>query len=126
MPTFRNDGNVSVYVESLIGKVSVVPGDSVTTYTILESPFTKTSDEPYYPLVLISDPAFASPGTKTGFLNCKVIRLFTEDEISVKANSENNPYVLQLPVGQAIDIENLRRIESLVFIGSGTVKIEGF
>ena len=127
MPTYRNDGDMTIKVEDANGlSVSVNPGKSVETYKILSSPFAKTSDSPYFPLVKIYEAAFTSPGTKTGLLSCKVIRLTAEGEITVKANHASNPSVLSLIDGTPMDIENNGEIESLVFVGSGTVKIEGF
>jgi hypothetical protein len=126
MPTYRNDGQSSVYIESLEGKVSVFPGRSVQTYKILGSPFIKVAEAPYFPLVSVYESAFASPGTKTGLLSCKVIRLTASGDITVKANHADNPYPLALIDGTALDIENHGEIESLVFTGTGTVKIEGF
>ena len=128
MPTYRNDGSVSVKIPDYAGvDVIVEPRRSIATYKILSAPFTKTNDSPYFPLVLVSIPAFSSPGTQTGLLACKVIRVTSEsDGISVQANSAANPSVLQLIDGTAMDISNNGEIESLVFSGTGTVKIEGF
>lgn len=99
----------------------------IETYKILSSPFVKTSDAPYFPLVKVYESAFSSPGTKTGLLVCKIIRLTAGAEgITVKANASANPSVLALIDGTAMDIENNGEIESLIFVGAGTVKIEGF
>ena len=127
MPTYRNDGASSYKVENTSGNVVFVePGKSIETYKILSSPFVKTSDAPYFPLVKVYEASFASPGTKTGLLSCKVIRLTAEGEITVKANHASNPSSLSLIDGTPMDIENNGEIESLVFVGAGTVKIEGF
>lgn len=126
MPTYRNDGTVTVSVEDVNGQtVYVEPSKSVLTYKILSQPFTKTSDTPFFPIVKLSE-NFGSPGTKTGLLNFKVLRLTAEGDIFVKANHADNPSALSLIDGTAMDIENNGEIESLVFTGSGTVKIEGF
>ena len=128
MPTFRNDGAAAISVEDVSGNsVFISPGKSVETYKILPSPFVKTADAPYFPLVKIYEPTFASPGTKTGLLGCKIIRLTAgADGIMAKANHTSNPSVLSLIDSTPMDIENNGEIESLVFVGSGTVKIEGF
>lgn len=127
MPTYRNDGVNTISVENSSGiSVFVSPGNMIETYKILSSPFTKTSDSPYFPLVNVYEAAFTSPGTKTGLLSCKVIRLTADGVITVKANVAANPSSLALIDGTAMDIENNGEIESLVFSGTGTVKIEGF
>lgn len=127
MPTYVNSGSVSYRVEGVDGTITVEPGKSVATYKILPSPFTKTSDSPYFPLVKVYEAAFSSPGTKTGLLACKIIRLTAGAEgITVTANAAANPSVLALIDGTAMDIENNGEIESLIFVGAGTVKIEGF
>ena len=127
MPTYTYNGDGVAVVENNLGAmVSLSKGEPVATYKILGSPFVKTSDEPYFPLVKVYEASFASPGTKTGLLSCKVIRLTAEGEITVKANHASNPSVLSLIDGTAMDIENNGEIESLVFVGAGTVKIEGF
>ena len=128
MPTYRNDGSSTFSVEGVnSNSVFVSPGQFVETYKILSSPFVKTSDAPYFPLVRVYEAAFASPGTKTGLLSCKVIRLTAGGEgITVKANVAANTSSLSLIDGTAMDIENNGEIESLVFTGTGTVKIEGF
>ena len=128
MPTFRNDGDTTISVEGVAGdSIFVSPGKSVETYKMLSAPFVKTADTPYFPLVRVHEAAFASPGTKTGLLGCKIIRLTAStDSITAKANVAANPYPLSLVDGTAMDIENNGEIESLVFTGTGTVKIEGF
>ena len=128
MPTYRNDGSVSVSVENSGGDgVFVKPGESVSTYKILSSPFVKTSDEPYFSLTKVREAAFSSPGTKTGLLGCSVIRLTAKTTgITIKCNLPANPNEFSLPSNTPIDIKNNGEIESLVFIGSGEVQIEGF
>lgn len=128
MPTYQNNGTSSVSVKASSGvTVFVSPGQMVETYKILSSPFTKISEAPYFPLVSVYEANFTSPGTKTGLLSCKIIRLTAgADGISVKANHADNPYPLELIDGTALDIENNGEIESLIFYGSGSVKIEGF
>ena len=128
MPTYRNDGSSAFSVEDTNGNSGFVsPGQIVETYKILPSPFIKTSDSPYFPLVKVYEAAFTTPGTKTGLIGCKIIRLTAGAEgITVTANAAANPFVLSLIDGTAMDIENSGEIESLVFVGAGTVKIEGF
>ena len=128
MPTFRNDGSVSVSVEDINGKsVFVEPGKSIQTYKILPSPFVKTADTPYFSLTKVREAAFSSPGTKTGLLGCSVIRLTAKTTgITIKCNLAANPNEFSLPSNTPIDIKNNGEIESLVFIGSGEVQIEGF
>ena len=128
MPTFRNDGSVSVSVEDINGKsVFVEPGKSIQTYKILPSPFVKTADTPYFSLTKVREAAFSSPGTKTGLLGCSVIRLTAKTTgITIKCNLAANHNEFSLPSNTPIDIKNNGEIESLVFIGSGEVQIEGF
>lgn len=128
MPTFRNDGSVAISVKDTTGEnVYVEPGKSVQTYKILPSPFVKTSDAPYFSLTKVREAAFSSPGTKTGLLGCSVIRLTAKTTgITIKCNLAANPNEFSLPYNTPIDIKNNGEIESLVFIGSGEVQIEGF
>ena len=128
MPTYTYMGEGTITVENYLGGiVSLSKGDSIQTYKILLAPFVKTADTPYFPLVPIYESAFVSPGTKTGLVSCKTIRLTAGAEgITVKANHASNPSSLALIDGVAMDIENKGEIESLVFVGAGTVKIEGF
>ena len=128
MPTYRNDGSVSISVENTAGKsVYVEPGKNIETYKILPSPFVKTSDAPYFSLTKVREVAFVSPGTKTGLLGCSVIRLTAKTTgITIKCNLAANPNQFSLPSNTPIDIKNNGEIESLVFIGSGEVQIEGF
>ena len=130
MPTYILDSayGKSIQVEDYNGNsINVEPGRSIQTYKILSAPFSKTSDEPYLPIVVVADNAFVVPGTKTGMLGCKVIRLTAPGgSVTVKWNSASNPTSLLLPPGQSLDFDNAGEIESIVFEGSGTVKIEGF
>ena len=128
MPTFRNDGAAAISVEGVNGNsVFVEPGRSVETFKILGSPFTKTSDTPYFSLTKVREAAFTSPGTKTGLLGCSVIRLTAKASgITIKCNVAANTNEFSLPSNTAIDIKNNGEIESLVFIGAGEVQIEGF
>ena len=130
MPTYTLDATYdkSIQIEDYLGNsVNVEPGRSIQTYKILSAPFSKTSDSPYFPISLVVDNAFVVPGTKTGMLGCKIIRLTAPgSSVTVKWNSSSNPSSLLLPAGQSLDFENESEIESIVFEGSGTVKIEGF
>ena len=130
MPTYTLDENYnkSIQVLDYLGNsVNVEPGKSIQTYKILSAPFTKIGDAPYFPIITVVDNAFAVPGTKNGMLGCKVIRLTAPgSSVAVKWNSSSNPTSLLLPAGQSLDFENDGEIESIVFEGSGTVKIEGF
>lgn len=130
MPTYTLDANYdkSIQVPDCLGNsVNVEPGKSIQTYKILSAPFTKTSDAPYFPIITVVDNAFVVPGTKTGMLGCKVIRLTAPgSSVTVKWNSSSNPASLLLPAGQSLDFDNDGEIEIIVFEGSGTVKIEGF
>ena len=128
MPTYTYLGEGSITVENYLGAVvSLSKGDSIQTYKILSSPFVKTAEAPYFPLVSVFESAFVSPGTKTGLVACKTLRLTAAAEgITVKANHADNPSSLSLIDGTAMDIENNGEIESLVFVGAGNVKIEGF
>lgn len=129
MPTYRNDTEENIY--GLKNKddrnALVVPSGTIETYKIYNiAGLTKTLDTPYYKLVGLSE-VFATPGTKTGLIEFKVIRLTAlADGITVKANVAANPYALSLISDTAIDIENNGEIGSLVFVGTGSVKIEGF
>lgn len=128
MPTYTYQGNGTVSVVGVDGGSQLVrKGESFTTYKIMiGSDFTKTAEAPYFPLVRVYEAAFVSPGTKTGLLACRVLRLTPEGDITVKANHADNPYPLALIDGTALDVENNGEIESLIFTGTGTVKIEGF
>lgn len=127
MPTYRNDGDRAFKVEDSNGEtVSVNPGFSVSTYKILGAPFTKTADTPYFSLTKVNT-TLTSPGTQTGLLGCKVMRLTAKASgITIKCNSASNPNVFALPSNTPIDIKNNGEIEALIFIGAGDVAIEGF
>lgn len=129
MPTYRNDAEDIIFgLKDINGRtITLKPDEILETYKIYDiDGLTETLESPYFPLVKVYESAFVSPGTKTGLLSCKVIRLTAEGDITVKANHASNPSVLSLIDGTAMDIENNGEIESLVFVGSGTVKIEGF
>lgn len=129
MPTYTYQGNGTISVEGVDGGSQLVrKGESFATYKVMptNSDFVKTAETPHFPLVSVYEAAFASPGTKTGLLSCKILRLTASGDIVVKANHADNPYPLSLIDGTALDIENHGEIESLVFTGTGTVKIEGF
>lgn len=127
MPTYRNDGDVTYRVKDSNGRmVDVAPGKSVLTLKILSSPFTKTADSPYFPLMKVYESAFTSPGTKTGLIDCKKIKLTTSATgITVKANAATNTYTMPLLANSATEIDNDGEIDSLIFAGTGNVKIEG-
>ena len=128
MPTYTYNGDGVAIVENNLGAmVSLSKGESVATYKILGAPFVKTSDAPYFSLTKVREVAFVSPGTKTGLLGCSVIRLTAKTTgITIKCNLAANPNEFSLPSNTPIDIKNNGEIESLVFIGSGEVQIEGF
>lgn len=125
MPTYTRTGEGPASATDIYGhQVEVVPGDSVETYKILGTGWTKTSDEPYYKLG--SSQTVASPGSATGLIGFSVIRVTTaDDEIIVTANAEDNPYAYNLTAGVSVDIANKREIETLFFTGSGTVTVIG-
>ncbi len=127
MPTYRNDSDKAYRVEDAGGNsVLVLPGQSVETFKILASPFTKTADTPYFSLTKVRVD-FTSPGTQTGLLGCSVIRLTAKEEgISIKCNVAANTNSYVLPADTTIDIKNNGEIESLVFTGAGDVIIEGY
>lgn len=129
MPTYRNDTEEIIFgLKDTTGRtVTLKPDETLESYKIYDIiGLTKTLESPYFPFVNIFESAFVSPGTKTGLLSAKIIRLTAEGEITVKANHADNPYPLELVDGTAMDIENDGEIESLIFTGTGTVKIEGF
>lgn len=130
MPTYRNDTEEIIFgLKDTTGRtITLKPDETLESYKIYDIiGLTKTLDTPWFSLTKVNEIGFSSPGTKTGLLTCKVIRLFTEDSgITLKCNSNSNPNVFSIPVNSPIDIENDGEIESLVFIGAGTVNIEGF
>lgn len=129
MPTYRNDTEEIIFgLKDTTGRtITLKPDETLESYKIYDIiGLTKTLESPYFPLVNVYEAAFASPGTKTGLLSCKIIRLTAEGDIVAKANHADNPYPLALIDGTALDIENRGEIESLVFTGTGTIKIEGF
>lgn len=127
MPTYRNNSDKAYRVEDAGGNsVLVLPGQSIETFKILASPFTKMSDTPYFSLTKVSV-NFTSPGIQTGLLSCSVIRLTAKAEgISIKCNVAANTNSYVLPADITIDIKNNGEIESLVFTGAGDVTIEGY
>ena len=130
MPTYRNDSDEIIFGLKDVNErtITLKPNEILETYKIYDiDDLTKTSDEPYFSLTKVIDLAFSSPGTKTGLLGCSVIRLTAKTSgITIKCNLAANPNEFSLPYNTPIDIKNNGEIESLVFIGSGEVQIEGF
>lgn len=127
MPTYTYTGEGTAIVEDVLGaSVSLAKGESVQTFKILSAPFVKTSDEPFFSLTKVNT-TLTSPGTQTGLLGCKVIRLTAKASgITMKCNVAANTNVFSLPQNTPIDIKNEGEIEALIFIGAGDVALEGF
>ena len=129
MPTYKNTG--LEYIPNLTdinnNKVNLAPSLEIQSYKIYNIPnLTKISDEPYYSLTKVYEPNFTSPGIINNLLDCKIIRLTPIGDITITFNSSENPNIFNLIDNVPIDIENSKEIESIIFTGSGTIKIEGF
>lgn len=126
MPTYRNDTGTSQVVPNLAGNNVVVgAGESIQTYRILGTGWTKTSDEPYFRLTTFRQ-VVTSPGSVTGLSGQRIIRVVTpSDGISMTANAAANPNAYPLTAYAAIDIANDGEIDALIFTGTGTVTVIG-
>jgi hypothetical protein len=125
MPTYTRSATSAVLVENTSGeKVWVYPTQSIETYQILGTGWTKTEDEPFFPLGSQSAPV-TSPETVTGLKSFKTIKLLTAGtDITIKANAAANPYVLSLTKDVEKVIDNSHGyIDSLIIAGTGTVSI---
>lgn len=125
MPTYTRSATSATLVENLSGeKVWVKTGETIETYQILGTGWTKTEDTPFYPLGAQSTPV-TSPETVTGLKGFKTIKLLTAGtDITVKANAAANTYVLSLTKDVEKVIDNSHGyIDSLIIAGTGTVSV---
>ncbi len=127
MPTFRNDLNSDQLAVTTGGATATVPpGESIQTYQILGSGWTKTSDEPYDRLTLV-EATVAAGSSVSGLLQCTVIVCTAgASGLKVCPNSAGNPGGLTLPGGLPVEIDNPGTIEALYVVGTGgTVFVQG-
>ena len=126
MPTYTNDTGTTQIVTNLAGNnVVVVPGESIQTYLILGTGWTKTDDEPWYPLAT-KHVTVTAPGTATELIDQKIIRVMAlVDGITMAANDADNPYAYPLTKNVAVDVENGGEIDILAFGGTGDVLVIG-
>jgi hypothetical protein len=127
MPTYTRSATSSAFVRNSSGdEVQVNTGESVSTFKILGTGWTKTSDEPYFPLGKSSTP-ITSPDTAEGLKGFRTLKLLTAGiDIVVKANVAANPYSLSLTKDVETVIDNSDGfIDALVITGTGTVSVVG-
>lgn len=125
MPTYTRTGEGPASVADIYGhQVEVNPGESVQTYKILGTGWTKTSDEPYYELGYVQSET--SPGSISGLLGYKYLQVTTEgSDVVITANAATNPNGYQLQADVAFVLSNDGVIDELHFTGSGTVTVIG-
>lgn len=76
MPTYTNATAAAAYVESTTGKVLVQPGESVQTYKLLGSGWTKTAATPYYnPVAAMETVSVEAAGTETVSVETDAVRI---------------------------------------------------
>jgi hypothetical protein len=127
MPTYTNNTGTSQVVPNLAGNNVVVgAGESVQTYRILGTGWTKTNDEPYFALARVRG-SITSPGTVSGLVTDRYLQVLTDaDGITVKANVAANPNEYPLQKGVPYYIDNADGvIDALVFVGDGAVTVVG-
>ncbi len=130
MPTYKNISQTPVIVDGHM----VQPEDTVETLKIYNLPeLEKISDEPYYPLtkgvheIEATEPGITpAEGVALSDKDCAVVRIETNVDVDVYANSLSNPYPYPLTAQEGIiDIENEGKIEKvyLDFKDGGKVRI---
>lgn len=125
MPTYRNDTNDIIYDKWQ----PVQPGETYeTTRNLDDTDLTKTSEEPYYPLANREQTiSFGGAGTQQAgvSLNSKVLRVSTDVEVAIRANSNSNPYVYTMYANEERDIYNDHSIKvlDLTTTGAGDISI---
>lgn len=132
MPTYRNDGNVTVKMKNYLGnEVVLYPGVTIATHEVLGNPFTKISDAPYYSLEAIQD-TLEMPDSISNLSKCKHITVTTgENQAFMKCNSKTNPIETTIPANSVFKFTNTGEIHTLFFsaeegVEGATVKIEGY
>ena len=131
MATYRNDGTFTVDMVDLYGKkVTLNPGDKIETHEVLRSPFTKTSDEPYYSPVLLKDEVEV-PGSLLSVESCRIIKVTTGSyAVTMFFNSTSNEKSVYIPASTTVKIKNNGYIYDLYFTteeAAGTdITVEGF
>ena len=126
MPTYLRTADTPASVfDKLNDHTVVMPGQSIETYKILVEGWSKTSDQPYFPIATLSQ-TVTSPATVSNLLSQRVIRVVPgADGLSMTANVAGNPNAYPLTKGMPMDILNDGEIEALVFTGSGSVTVIG-
>lgn len=126
MPTYTNNTGTSQVVPNLAGNNVVVgDGESIQTYRILWTGWTKTSDEPFYALGHVH--AAESPARVDGLLGYRYIQIRTADTgITVTANAADNLGAYPLVANEPFYIDNTAGVVAeLHFTGSGDVTVVG-
>jgi hypothetical protein len=126
MPTYTNATGTTAIVPNLGGNnVKVEPGESIQTYQILGTGWTKTSDEPHYALGHVH--AVESPGSVDELLGYRYIQIRTADTgITVTANVADNPGAYPLVANEPFYIDNTAGVvDALHFTGAGDVVVVG-
>jgi len=130
MPTYKNIGTRPIVIDEQV----VEPNESIATLKIYNHPsLNKISDDPYYPL---AKGVHEIEATESGITpaegiilsdkDCAVVRIETNVDVDVYANSLSNPYLYPLTAQEGIiDIENEGKIEKIYldFKDGGKVRI---
>lgn len=119
MPTYKNETDDIIYDVWQ----PIEPGDTYETIRNLDdTDLTKLSEDPYYPLADREQTvSFGGAGTQQAgvSLNSKVLRVSTDVEVTIKANSSSNPYTYTMYANEERDIYNDHSIKVLEFTTSG-------
>lgn len=120
MPTYKNETNDVIYDKAN----PIQPGDTYETYTILDGTnLTKTSEEPYYPLANREHSiSFGAAETKSVgvSISSKVLRITSDVKVTIKPNSDSNPFGYTLNANEERDIYNEETINQLYLVSDGS------
>lgn len=120
MPTYRNDSSDSYNAINFSGEWQKVdPNETIKSFKVLGSPFTKTSDSPYKPLAksyfkeTISVQTMIPSGETLE--NDALLMIEASMDCYVRANSPSNPYPYYLKANRPGYLDNEGEIEKFYF-----------
>lgn len=120
MPTYKNQTDKVIFD----GSTPIMPGNEYETLRVVEdTDLTFVSEEPYYPLANNEHSvSFGSAETKSVDVDLYsgVLRVNSDVELTIKANSDSNPYGITLNASKERDIFNDRNITTLYLTSSGS------
>ena len=120
MPTYKNETNYTIYD----GATPIPPGNTYETIRIVENTdLTFVSEDPYYPLANNEHSiSFGAAETQSVDVDLYsgVLRVTSDVEVTIKPNSDSNPYGYTILAGEERDIFNDRNITSLYLTSTGS------